>query len=93
MHSRTAAPSQTDDGSWSKTCALNHVRLRRSAGADPGFSNRGGAKDYAQAAHISRTKREVPHGQGPGPSRILDALPCYLSLFETFRYKTGYKKT
>ena len=38
------------------------------AGADPGFSNRGGAKDYVHihVVHVQSAKREVPYGQGPG---------------------------
>ena len=34
-------------------------------GADPGFSNRGGAKDYVHAAHIPTAKCEVLYGRGP----------------------------
>ena len=57
------------------------------AGAGPGFSNRGGAKYYVHATHVPSSKREVPirpgYGAikgGPGNSRILDAISCYLSL-------------
>ena len=57
-------------------------------GADPGFSNRRGAKDYVlSAVHItSAGARMLLAGEvqcplkGPGNSRTLDALSCYLSL-------------
>ena len=38
------------------------------AGADPEFSNRGGAKDYVHATHIPTAKLKVPYGRGPGPA-------------------------
>ena len=52
----------------------------RYTGADPGFSNRGGAKDYVHAEHIPSAKCEVQSPlKGPGSSRVLDTLSCYLS--------------
>ena len=32
------------------------------SGADPGFSNRGGAKNYGHAEHIPSVKHGVPYG-------------------------------
>ena len=51
-------------------------------GADPGFLDRGGAKDFVHPAHIPSAKREVHYcrGQAPGSSVELDSLSCYLSL-------------
>ena len=52
-------------------------------GADPGFSNRGGANNYVHAAHITIVKSGQGQGslKGPGKFRVLDALSlCYLSL-------------
>ena len=46
---------------WIISCRLHQ------SGADAGFSNRGAAKDYVHAAHISSSKREVPYDRGPGP--------------------------
>ena len=55
------------------------VHSLSNTGADPEFSNRGGAKDYNCKAHIPSAEREVPYGRGPGSSRVLDALSCYPS--------------
>ena len=33
---------------------------------DPGFIDRGGAKDYAHATRIPSAEHEVPYGRGPG---------------------------
>ena len=53
----------------------------RLAGADPGFSNRGGAQNYVHAAHIPNAKRaksltdEIQGPlKGPASSRSLEAL-------------------
>ena len=34
------------------------------SGADPGFSNKAGAKDNVHAAHIQSAECEVPYGPG-----------------------------
>ena len=44
------------------------------AGADPGFPNRGGTKDYVHASHITSVKPEVRYGRGSGPAEGLRKL-------------------
>ena len=51
------------------------------AEADPGFLNRGGAKDYVQAAHIPSAKREVHYGWCPRPWKLY-GFRCSLMLSE-----------
>ena len=46
-----------------------------SSGANPGFSNRGGIKDYVHAAHGAQCPLK-----GPGSSTVLDMILWYLSL-------------
>ena len=55
------------------------------AGADPGFSNRGGAKDYVHihVVHVQSAKREVPYGQGPGLWK-LQGFRCSLMQSEPY---------
>ena len=44
------------------------------SGADPGFPNRGGAKDYVHVAHmeilhgLTSVKPELSYGRGAGPA-------------------------
>ena len=72
---------------------------KHTAGADPGFSNRGSAIDYGHAAHIPTATCEVLYGRvqgpfkGPGSSRALDALLWYLSLIFTHSDAKLDKKT
>ena len=52
--------------------AHNFVIIILSAGADPGFSNRGGVL-CARAADVAIAKREVPlsaYGRGTGPGKF-----------------------
>ena len=72
---------------------LLNARYDNNPGADPGFSNRGGAKDYMHASHITSVNPEVLYGRAPGSSRVLDALSCYLChILKHSDSKTGFKK-
>ena len=63
----------------------------RGAGADPGLSLGGGAKDYGADPHQS-AKREVPLNV-PGCSRFLDALSCYIIMSLIFKHSDTKRNT